>query len=111
LLTVCFVGLAVLVAGIAEEVHVSDAIGAFMAGLVIAETSVATRVRTLVRPLRDTFAALFFFTFGLTVDPGDVWSVAGPIAIAIVVTVVVNFAAALIVSRRARLSSPGASSP
>ena len=41
LLTVCFVGLAVLVAGIAEEVHVSDAIGAFMAGLVIAETTVA----------------------------------------------------------------------
>ena len=29
-------------------------------------------------PLRDTFAALFFFTFGLTVDPGDVASVAGP---------------------------------
>ena len=72
LLTVCFVGLAVLVAGIAEELHVSDAIGAFMAGLVVAETTVAPRVRKLVLPLRDTFAALFFFTFGLTVDPGDV---------------------------------------
>ena len=82
LLTVCFVGLAVLVAGIAEEVHVSDAIGAFMAGLVVAETTVAPRVRKLVLPLRDTFAALFFFTFGLTVDPGDVASVAGPIAAA-----------------------------
>ncbi len=103
LLTVCFVGLAVLVAGIAEEVHVSDAIGAFMAGLVLAETSIAPRVRKLVLPLRDTFAALFFFTFGLTVDPGDVWSVAGPIAIAIVVTVIVNFAAAIIVSRRSGL--------
>jgi CPA2 family monovalent cation:H+ antiporter-2 len=103
LLTVCFVGLAVLVAGIAEEVHVSDAIGAFMAGLVIAETSVAPRVRKLVLPLRDTFAALFFFTFGLTVDPGDVASVAGPIAIAIAMTVVVNFVAAIVVSRRSGL--------
>jgi len=103
LLTVCFVGLAVLVAGIAEEVHVSDAIGAFMAGLVLAETSVAPRVRKLVLPLRDTFAALFFFTFGLTVDPGDVWSVAGPIAIAVVITVVVNFVAAIVVSRRSGL--------
>jgi Kef-type K+ transport system membrane component KefB len=27
---------------------------------------------TLVLPLRDTFAPLFFFTFGLTVEPGDV---------------------------------------
>ncbi len=103
LLTVCFVGVAVLVAGIAEEVHVSDAIGAFMAGLVIAETSVAPRVRKLVLPLRDTFAALFFFTFGLTVDPGDVASVAGPIAIAIAMTVVMNFAAAIVVSRRSAL--------
>jgi CPA2 family monovalent cation:H+ antiporter-2 len=103
LLTVCFVGFAVLVAGIAEELHVSDAIGAFMAGLVIAETSAAPRVRKLVLPLRDTFAALFFFTFGLTVDPGDVASVAGPIAIAIVVTIVVNFTAALVVARREHL--------
>jgi len=103
LLTVCFVGLAVLVAGIAEEVNVSDAIGAFMAGLVIAETTVAPRVRKLVLPLRDTFAALFFFTFGLTVDPGDVASVAAPIAIAIVMTVVVNLVAAVVVSRRSGL--------
>ena len=103
LLTVCFVGLAVLVAGIAEEVHVSDAIGAFMAGLVIAETTVAPRVRKLVLPLRDTFAALFFFTFGLTVDPGDVAKVAGPIAIAIVMTVIVNFVAAIVVARRSGL--------
>jgi CPA2 family monovalent cation:H+ antiporter-2 len=103
LLTVCFVGLAVLVAGIAEEVHVSDAIGAFMAGLVLAETSIAPRVRNLVLPLRDTFAALFFFTFGLTVDPGDVWSVAGPIAIAVVMTVLVNFLAAIVVARHSGL--------
>ena len=103
LLTVCFVGLAVLVAGIAEEVHVSDAIGAFMAGLVLAETSVAPRVRKLVLPLRDTFAALFFFTFGLTVDPGDVWKVAGPIAIAVVMTMLVNFVAAIVVARRSGL--------
>jgi CPA2 family monovalent cation:H+ antiporter-2 len=103
LLTVCFVGLAVLVAGIAEELHVSDAIGAFMAGLVIAETKAAPRVRELVLPLRDTLAALFFFTFGLTVDPGDVWRVAGPIAVALGMTVVVNVGAALLVSRRSGL--------
>ena len=42
LLTVCFVGLAVLVAGIAEELGVSDAIGAFMVGLVLAESAVRT---------------------------------------------------------------------
>ena len=62
-------GLAVLTAGIAEELGVSDAIGAFMIGLVLAETTVAHRIERLVLPLRDAFAAVFFFAFGLTIDP------------------------------------------
>jgi CPA2 family monovalent cation:H+ antiporter-2 len=52
-------------------------------------------VTTLVHPLRDAFAALFFFTFGLTIDPGDVVSVAGPIAVAVVLTIVLNLVAGL----------------
>ena len=67
----CFVGLAVLTAGMAEELGVSDAIGAFMTGPSLAATVVAHRVERLVLPLRDTFAAVFFFAFGLTIDPGD----------------------------------------
>jgi len=88
LLTVCFVGLAVLVAGVAANVGVSDAIGAFLAGQVVAGTSVAHRVERLVLPLRDLFAAMFFFAFGLSVDPGALSSVAGPVLIAVTVTVI-----------------------
>ena len=88
LLTVCFVGVAVLVAGVASEVGVSDAIGAFLAGQVVAGTSVAHRVERLVLPLRDLFAAMFFFAFGLSVDPGALGSVAGPVLLAVTVTVV-----------------------
>ncbi|MGH9040690.1 MAG: cation:proton antiporter [Acidimicrobiia bacterium] len=99
LLTVCFLGLALLVAGAAEEVGVSDAIGAFMVGLIVAETVVAPRVERLVLPLRDAFAAIFFFAFGLTIDPGDVASVAGPVAAAVVVTVVLNLIAGLAAAR------------
>lgn len=87
LLTVCFVGVAVLVAGVAANVGVSDAIGAFLAGQVVAGTSVAHRVERLVLPLRDLFAAMFFFAFGLSVDPGAVGSVAGPVLLAVTVTV------------------------
>jgi CPA2 family monovalent cation:H+ antiporter-2 len=88
LLTVCFVGVAVLVAGVASNVGVSDAIGAFLAGQVVAGTSVAHRVERLVLPLRDLFAAMFFFAFGLSVDPGALGSVAGPVLLAVTVTVV-----------------------
>lgn len=99
LLTVCFVGFAVLVAGVAEELGVSEAIGAFMAGLVLAESSVAQRIERLVLPLRDAFAAAFFFAFGLTIDPGDAGEVAVPVAFAVVLSIVLNLTAGVIAAR------------
>lgn len=77
----------------------SDAIGAFMAGLILAETAAHERIEGLVLPLRDAFAALFFFAFGLTVDPGDIGSVALPVAVAVVVSLVLNLAAGIIAAR------------
>ena len=99
LLTVSFLGFAVLVAGIAAQLGVSDAIGAFMAGLVLAETAVASRIERLVLPLRDAFAALFFFTFGLTIDPGDAGAVAVPVLVAVLLSVLLNVVAGLIAAR------------
>lgn len=99
LLTVSFVGIAILVAGIAEELGVSDAIGAFMAGLVLAESPAAPRIERLVLPLRDAFAAAFFFAFGLTIDPGEAQAVAGPVAIAVVLSLILNVAAGVIAAR------------
>ena len=93
LLVVTFIGLALLGAGVAEEIGVSDAIGAFMVGLILATTPQAERIRTLVHPLRDAFGALFFFAFGLAISPGDVLSVAGPVAIAAAITIVLNVTA------------------
>src|SRR5262249_53080436 len=68
------------------------AIGAFMAGLIFAGTPSGPRIRELVHPLRDAFGAIFFFAFGLAIDPGDVASVAGPGAAAAVLTLVLNVA-------------------
>lgn len=95
LLTVLFVGVAVLTAGVAEELGVSDAIGAFMAGLILAESAVAPRIERLVLPLRDAFAAVFFFAFGLTIDPGDAADVAGPVVMAVALSLVLNLAAGM----------------
>ena len=99
LLTVCFIGLVVVVAGVAEELGVSAAIGAFMVGLVLAETSASERIERLVLPLRDAFAAVFFFAFGLTIDPGDVGAVAGPVAVAVALSIVLNLVAGLVAAR------------
>jgi CPA2 family monovalent cation:H+ antiporter-2 len=48
----------------------SVALGAFLAGAVVAEARHATRVVHMVEPLRDMFAALFFVAIGLKIDPG-----------------------------------------
>jgi CPA2 family monovalent cation:H+ antiporter-2 len=99
LLIVLFVGFALLVAGVAEELGVSDAIGAFMAGLVLSSTVAAARIRHLVVPLRDAFGAVFFFAFGLAIDPAAISSVLAPAAIAVAVSLALAVVAGLTVAR------------
>jgi K+:H+ antiporter subunit KhtU len=99
LLTVLFVGLAILIAGVAAEMGVSEAIGAFMVGIILGETAPAPRIKHLVLPRRDAFGAVFFFAFGLTIDPADLGGVAGPVAVAVVLTLAVNLAAGALAAR------------
>lgn len=61
-------GTVLLVAGIAQRFQVSAAIGAFLVGIAVSG-QLAEQTRRLVAPLRDLFAAIFFFFFGLQIDP------------------------------------------
>jgi CPA2 family monovalent cation:H+ antiporter-2 len=63
-------GLTLIVAAIAEHLHASAAVGAFLVGLTLTGPT-AERARTVLTPLRDLFAAVFFVAIGLTVDPAD----------------------------------------
>ncbi|MFP1625621.1 cation:proton antiporter [Streptomyces sp. 5K101] len=63
-------GLTLIVAALAEAVHASAAVGAFLVGLTLTG-STATRTRAVLSPLRDLFAAVFFLAIGLSVDPSD----------------------------------------
>jgi CPA2 family monovalent cation:H+ antiporter-2 len=64
-------GLTLLVAGLAEGLNVSAAVGAFLVGISLSGEAVA-RADTLLTPLRDLFAAVFFVFFGLSTDPSDI---------------------------------------
>ncbi|MEU6115386.1 cation:proton antiporter [Streptomyces sp. NPDC047117] len=99
LLVISFLGAAVLVAGISEVFGVADAIGAFMVGLMLGSTSSGERIRELVHPLRDAFGAIFFFAFGLSIDPGDMPTVLWPVLIAVAVTLLMNVLAGLVAAR------------
>ncbi|MFI7274942.1 cation:proton antiporter [Streptomyces sp. NPDC049879] len=99
LLVISFLGAAVFVSGIAETFGVADAIAAFMVGLILGNTGSGDRVRELVHPLRDAFGAIFFFNFGLSIDPGDLPTVIWPVLIAIAVTVTMNVLAGMLTAR------------
>jgi CPA2 family monovalent cation:H+ antiporter-2 len=108
LLAVLVVGLVALVAGLSEQVGVSDAIGALLIGLVVSRTSLQERVERLVLPLRDVFAAVFFVVFGLSIDVGELGGVAVPAIIAAAVTLVVNLTAGLVTARLFGFNQRGA---
>ncbi|HZF39411.1 MAG TPA: cation:proton antiporter [Blastocatellia bacterium] len=94
-----------LLAGFGETIHVAEAIGALLLGLVLSETEHSERIERMIVPFRDFFGALFFFGFGLTIDPfglgGAVWSALGAVAL----TIVGNVAAGMLAGRSAKLST------
>jgi len=78
-------GLTMLVAGIAQQVNVSAAVGAFLVGIALSGR-VADNAQPLLSPLRDLFAAVFFVFFGLATNPADIIEVLLPAAILAVIT-------------------------
>jgi CPA2 family monovalent cation:H+ antiporter-2 len=79
-------GLTLLVGGLAEQVQVSAAIGAFLVGLALSGV-VQERAVSLIAPLRDLFAATFFLFFSFQIDPAVLADAAVPaIALAVVGT-------------------------
>jgi CPA2 family monovalent cation:H+ antiporter-2 len=96
-----------LLAGLGETIHVAESIGALLLGLILGETEHTERMERLVVPFRDFFGAVFFFAFGLSIDPftlgGAVWLAIGAALLSLVAVVI----AGTIVGRRAKLSTVG----
>lgn len=82
LLTV--LGLTIFVAGAAEKLHISAAVAALLAGMLLSGPA-AEGAQALLSPLRDLFAAMFFAFVGLSVDPSTISPVLLPaLALALV---------------------------
>jgi len=93
-----------LIAGYSESIHVAEAIGALLFGLVLAETEHRSRIEHLVLPFRDFFGALFFFSFGLSIDPLSLGGAVGPALAAVLLTLLGNLVTGWLVGRQAGLS-------
>jgi monovalent cation:H+ antiporter-2, CPA2 family len=99
-------GLTVLVAGLAQELQVSAAVGAFLLGIALSGP-LAHSARELLSPLRDLFAAVFFVFFGLHTNPADLPPVAGTAALLATVGVVTKLVTGWIAAARLGAATPG----
>lgn len=99
-------GLTMLVAGIAQQVNVSAAVGAFLVGIALSGR-VAHNAQQLLSPLRDLFAAVFFVFFGLSTNPADILPVLLPAALLAAVTIATKTLTGYRAAARAGIGVPG----
>jgi CPA2 family monovalent cation:H+ antiporter-2 len=103
LFTILFFGLAVLFAGIGEIIGVTDAIGAFLIGVVLGASTYRGRIERVAVPLRDVFGAFFFLNFGLALNVAEFGSVIGLVGIAIAMTFVLSLGSGMLLARMHRM--------
>lgn len=92
-LVLTILGVILLVAGVAERVQLSAAVGAFLVGIAVSGQA-ADRSRALLIPVRDLFAAVFFIFFGLRIDPASIPPVMLPAVALCAASVVTKLVAA-----------------
>ena len=79
-------GFLIGMAAVARALGLSEAIGALMAGVVLAETSIRGEIEDRFFSFRDLFGALFFFVFGLSIDVAAIGRVGWVLALAVPLT-------------------------
>ncbi|MDJ1132397.1 cation:proton antiporter [Streptomyces iconiensis] len=106
MLLLVVLGLTLLIAGLAAKLQVSAAVGAFLVGIALSGET-AENARSLLSPLRDLFAAVFFVFFGLRTVPSDIPPVLIPALILAVVTSISKIATGWYAARRAGIGTRG----
>ncbi|WP_289009945.1 cation:proton antiporter [uncultured Thermomonospora sp.] len=99
-------GLTVLVAGLAQQLQVSAAVGAFLVGIALSGP-LAHTAREIITPLKDLFAAVFFVFFGLHTDPATLPPVLGVAALLAVLGIATKLGTGWLAARRAGVGLKG----
>ncbi len=76
---VAAVGLCFAFALLARKMGYSVALGAFLCGALVAESGAAKLIEHRIEPVRDLFAAVFFVSVGMLIDPRLIWAHAGTV--------------------------------
>jgi len=99
-------GVTLMVAALAESLHASAAVGAFLVGLTLTGDT-ADRAREVLGPLRDLFAATFFLAVGFLVDPHELVPMLPVALLLAVVTAASKVATGMFAARREGVARRG----
>ena len=81
---------------VCEELGYSPALGAFLAGMLVAESGHGRTIEQIVQPVRDVFAAIFFVSTGMLLNPAVIPGLALPIIAILALTIVGKVASAAV---------------
>lgn len=87
-LTIVSVALCLLLVCIAAYFGYSTALGAFIMGSILAETDLIQFIEQYMRPIRDIFAAVFFISVGMLIDPSIIIHNIGVVLLIAIITIV-----------------------
>jgi monovalent cation:H+ antiporter-2, CPA2 family len=85
---VAAVGLCFAFALLARKMGYSVALGAFLCGALVAESGAGKLIEEKIEPVRDLFAAVFFVSVGMLIDPRLIWAHAGTVLVLTAVVVI-----------------------
>ncbi len=80
--------LCLLMVLLATEAGFSPALGAFIMGSILAETTYVHKIERIIQPVKDLFGAIFFVSVGMLIDPQVLVEYAGPVVIITIVTII-----------------------
>ena len=89
-LLILSIGLCLSMVILAALVGFSPALGAFIMGSILAETTQAEKIDHLVKPVKHLFGAVFFVSVGMLIDPMVLINYIGPVLIITVVFIILK---------------------
>ena len=87
MLLIISIALCLMMVVLAANVGFSPALGAFIMGSIISETTQAEHIEHLVKPVKDLFGAVFFVSVGMLIDPKALYENAIPVIILSMITI------------------------
>lgn len=87
MLLIISLALCLMMVILAANAGFSPALGAFIMGSIIAETTQAEHIEHLVKPVKDLFGAVFFVSVGMLIDPETLYQHAIPVVILSFITI------------------------